>query len=280
MYEFHTPEPVRLRLELGSGEIRIATTETDRTTVEVTSQRDNEAGREAVAETRVEQRGRDIVIEAPRKSASFFRSGPQLQVHVRVPHASQLEAKIHSADLEVTGQLIDVNVKTGSGDVRLDTAIEDTNVQSGSGDIELERGGRETRTQSGSGDVRIRHADGSVKVSTGSGDIGVDHAGGPVHLNSGSGDVQLADAAADVSVNTASGDQYLGRVRRGRVRSNAASGDIHIGVAEGTAAWLSVNSLSGSVHSELDGAEPPNDDEDTVEVRVNTVSGDITLVRS
>jgi DUF4097 and DUF4098 domain-containing protein YvlB len=83
-----------------------------------------------------------------------------------------------------------------------------------------------------------------------------------------------------VSVNTASGDQNIARVAQGRVRCNAASGDIRIGIAEGTAVWLSVNSISGSVRSELDGAAPPEEGEPTVEVRANTVSGDIELVRA
>ena len=279
MYEFHTPEPVRLRIEFGAGDIDVAATDTDHTTVEVTARREDEGSREAVAETRVEQRGSDIVVEAPRRSA-FFRRGPQLQLRVRVPSDSGLEAKIESADLAVAGRLTDASVKTGSGDVRLDTVTGDTTVQSGSGDVEIQSAGTTTRLQSGSGDVRLRHADGGVNASSGSGDITIDQVAGALQANSGSGDVRVGSAGGGVSVNTASGDQHIGRVARGRVRSNAASGDIHIGIAEGTAAWLSVNSLSGSVRSELDGAVPPEDGEPTVEIRVNTVSGDIELVRS
>ena len=279
MYEFHTPEPVRLRIEFGAGGIEVDSTETDRTTVEVTTRRDDEASQEAVAETRVEQRGGDIVIEGPRRSA-FFRRGPQLQLRVRVPSDSGLEAKIESADLTVTGRLTDVGVKTGSGDVRLDTVTGDTTIQSGSGDVEIQSAGTSTRLQSGSGAVRLRTAAGGVSTSTGSGDIAIDQVSGALQANSGSGDVRVGSAGGDVSVNTASGDQHIARVDHGRVRSNAASGDIRIGIADGTAAWLSVNSLSGSVRSELDGAAPPEDGEPAVEVRANTVSGDIELVRA
>lgn len=279
MYEFHTPDPVRLRIEFGSGDIEIAAMDTDRTTVEVTASRDDEASREAVAETRVEQRGNDIAVEGPRRW-TFFRREPQLTLRVQMPSDSSVEAKIHSAELTVSGRLAEADVKTGSGDVRLDTVVGETSVQSGSGDVEIERAGSATRLQSGSGDVRLRAAEGSVNAATGSGDVSIDEVAGPLRANSGSGDLKVDDARGDVQLNTASGDQFLGRVAAGRVRSNAASGDIHIGVADGTAAWLSVNSLSGSVHSELDGAAPPEEDEDTVEIRVNTVSGDITLVRA
>lgn len=278
MYEFHTPQAPRLRIEIGSGDIEIEATQTDRTTVEITARAD-EAGQEAIAETRVEQRGNDIVIEAPRRS-SFFRRGPELRVHVVLPVQSQLDARVNSADLHTSGRLMTATVKTGSGDVRLDTVTEDTHVQAGSGDIEIQVAGLSTKVQSGSGDVRIRQSRGQLNVNTGSGDIEVDRAESPVQLSTGSGDIRVGDAAGSVSTNSASGDQLIARVASGRVRSNSASGDVHIGVTDGTAAWLDVNTLSGSVHSELDGAEPPADDDDTVEVRVNTVSGDITLVRA
>jgi len=279
MYEFHTPEPVRLRIELGAGDIEVEAADTDRTTVELSVRGDHQGSAEAVAETRVEQRGSDIVVEAPRRTSSFRRS-PRLQLRVRVPSDSELRAKIESADVTVTGRLTDVSIKTGSGNVRLDTITGDTTIQSGSGDIEIQSAGNATRLQSGSGDVRLRAAAGSVNASTGSGDITVDGVAGQLQASSGSGDVRVGSADGGVAVNTASGDQHIARVAQGRVRSNAASGDIRIGIAEGTAAWLSVNSISGSVRSELDGTAPPEDGEPTVEVRVNTVSGDIDLVRA
>jgi len=79
MYDFHTPEPVQLRLEFGAGDILIAATETERSTVEVIARRDDEATREAVAETRVEQRGDTIVYpvtEEPWGVRRFFAADP------------------------------------------------------------------------------------------------------------------------------------------------------------------------------------------------------------
>lgn len=279
MYEFSTPEPVQLRIEFGSGDIRIEATEIDRTTVEIRSKRDDESSREAIAETKVEQRGDTIVVESPRRSA-LFRRGPQLQLRVVVPADSALQAKIESADLTVSGPLAEANVKSGSGDVRLESVSGDTSVQSGSGDVEIASCGRSARLQTGSGDLRIHEAAGNLNTTTGSGDVEIGRVDGTAQINSGSGDVKVQEAGSEVSVNTASGDQYIGRVTRGRVRSNAASGDIYVGVADGTAAWLSVNSLTGSVSSQLDSAEEPAPGEETVELRVNTVSGDIHLSRA
>ena len=62
-YEFATPEPPKLRVRVSSGRVEIETVETGETVVEI------EAIRGDVEGVRVEQRGREIVVEraqAPR----------------------------------------------------------------------------------------------------------------------------------------------------------------------------------------------------------------------
>ncbi|HYJ70137.1 MAG TPA: DUF4097 family beta strand repeat-containing protein [Nocardioidaceae bacterium] len=281
MYEFSTSEPVRLRIEFGSGEIKIDATDTTTSTVEIEPYRDDDASREAVDRTTVEQRGDEILIETPRKTGgSIFRRSAKIRARITVPTGSDIEAKIDSADLTARGQYGSVQVKTGSGDVRLETVDDEISVASGSGDVDVRLGGERTRIQAGSGDLSIRGSRGQVNLTTGSGDIRIDEAGDAVQATSGSGDVLIRTAEGDVTVSTASGDQRIRQVSRGRVRCNAASGDILIGIAEGTAAWLEVNSISGSVQSQLDGSEPPGEDEESVQVKANTVSGDIVLARA
>ena len=59
----------------------------------------------------------------------------------------------------------------------------------------------------------------------------------------------------------------------------AASGDVHAGVTNGTAAWLDVHTVSGHVRSGLDAADAPTSDDRKVRLQLSTVSGDIELVR-
>jgi len=61
--------------------------------------------------------------------------------------------------------------------------------------------------------------------------------------------------------------------------AKAASGDIHAGVRQGTAAWLDVHTVSGRVASSLDATSAPADDDRTVRLHLSTVSGDIDLAR-
>ncbi len=76
---------------------------------------------------------------------------------------------------------------------------------------------------------------------------------------------------------TGSGDVHVGRIHRGAVKAKAASGDIHIGVPAGIPVWTDISCINGSVRSNLEGAGQPEKDQDYIEIRATTVSGDITL---
>jgi hypothetical protein len=69
-------------------------------------------------------------------------------------------------------------------------------------------------------------------------------------------------------------------VARGSVVLETANGDLEIGIAEGTAAWLQVNTGFGHVRNLLDEATRPTESDETVEVRGRTSYGDITIRRS
>ena len=105
--------------------------------------------------------------------------------------------------------------------------------------------------------------------------------GGSLEVNSASGDVMVREAASSVSVNTASGDQTVGSVSQGKVNLKSASGDLKIGIREGSTLWVDARSRSGEVRSELPVSDlPPEGDAPHVELRANSMSGDITVVRA
>jgi hypothetical protein len=69
-------------------------------------------------------------------------------------------------------------------------------------------------------------------------------------------------------------------VVRGSVVLGTAMGSLDIGIAEGTAAWLEVNTGFGHVHNLLENTTRPGETDETVEVRGRTSYGDITIHRS
>ena len=66
----------------------------------------------------------------------------------------------------------------------------------------------------------------------------------------------------------------------GVVEIDSASGDVEVGVAAGTAAWLDVQALSGGVSSSLEPTDSPGDDAETVSIHAHTLSGDIRVRRA
>ena len=77
-------------------------------------------------------------------------------------------------------------------------------------------------------------------------------------------------ARAAVAAKTANGDVRLGEVARGAVLAESAIGTIDVGIRDGVAAWLDLNTKFGNVHNDLQAADRPEPDEETVEVRART----------
>jgi DUF4097 and DUF4098 domain-containing protein YvlB len=282
---FQTPGPVRLDIRLGSGEVRLETAEVQETTVVLEPLRDNGSSHEAVENARVELRerggGQEILIDARHRGRSL--RGADVLVSVKSPDGTSVETKTGSADVNGSGRFGSVEVETGSGDVEFGEIADDARVNAASGDVQLGAIGGEARINTASGDINVKSIGREAKINSASGDVIVREAAGELSVNTASGDVVVREASASVGVNTASGDQALGKVASGKVTLKSASGDLQIGIAEGSSLWVDARSRSGEVRSELPVSDLPpegNGDGPSVELRANTMSGDITVARA
>jgi DUF4097 and DUF4098 domain-containing protein YvlB len=283
---FQTPGKVRLDIRLGAGEIRLETAEVQETTVVLEPLRDNDSSAAAIANARVELRergdGYEVVIDVRErgKGLGLFR-GAEVLVAVTCPEGTSVEAKTGAADVEGRGRFGSIEIETGSGDVEFGEIAGEARVNAASGDVQLGTVGRDARVNSASGDVQIRSVGADAKINSASGDVIVREVGGELSVNTASGDVLVREASSSVTVNTASGDQEIGRVADGKVTLKSASGDVKVGIPEGTNLWVDARSRSGEVRSELPVSDlPPEGDAPVVELRANTMSGDITVARA
>jgi DUF4097 and DUF4098 domain-containing protein YvlB len=265
---FDTPEPISLYVELGSGDLALRATDVAETTVSVDGKNADEVT--------VEQRGDQVVVLAPKRTGFLSNSG-DLSIVITLPSDSGLTTKIGSADLNATGRLGNVKIKTGSGDTRLDVLDGDALIESGSGDIAIDSVTGDVRVKSGSGDIEIDKVDGVVTITTGSGDVAIGAAVKSVDVRSGSGDLRVRDAADSISLSTASGDLHVDRMQRGELLAKNVSGDITVGVPANVPVWTDISSITGQVSSDLQGAGEPEEGQDYIEIRAKTVSGDIQL---
>jgi len=263
---FETPGQAAVRIELPAGVVKLETSDEPRVEIDVRPLRGDDASREAAAATRIEAAERGgrhvVVVEAPKREGRFLSwgRGPELVVTIRCPEGTDLELDSHSADLLARGTLGEVGVRSAAGDV----ALGDT---------------RDLSVSTASGDVVAGAVDGALVVKTASGDVDVASAAGRSTVNTVSGDVRVGGSAEAVSVGTVSGDVDLG-LAEGGVRVNSVSGDVEVAVRAGLGFWIDAQSVSGAIRSDLDMGDSPGEGGGTLELRVRTVSGDVSISRA
>jgi DUF4097 and DUF4098 domain-containing protein YvlB len=269
-HTFTTDGPTKLYVELGKGSLAVHAGDVTTTTVTLDG-----AGAD---ETVVTQDGDVVSIIAPERRTGF-RSRHDLEVHavVELPTGSQLRARTGSADVTTTGSMAMVSGTTGSGDVAVEAVERALDLSTGSGDVHVARLVGDGQLKSGSGDVRVDAVAGALSVSTGSGDVALGTTDGPVTVKTGSGDLVVQASREDLRFSSGSGDLRVVDARRGRLQVKSASGNVAVAVPEGTPVWTDIRTVGGEVRSTLEGVGEPRDGQDHVELRVNTVSGDVAL---
>jgi hypothetical protein len=248
---FHTPLPLDLEVGIPSGDIEVETTEGEESNITV------DGDDRLLEEVEIRQDGNRVVVTYRGKGKFGFSLSPfslvfganDLRVRARVPHGAGLKVKTASADTRLDGHFGPVGVNSVSGDLRVRGEI---------------AGGANVKTVSGDADVD--RVDGDLSAQTVSGDLRI----GPV---SGSADAK-----------TVSGDIRFQSVAAGDVRFSSVSGDIEIGIAQGSALDVDAGSTSGDLSSEVPlGSEPLQDEGEaapTVVLRGRTVSGDVRVFRA
>lgn len=168
-------------------------------------------------------------------------------------------------------------------------------LQTTSGDIDLTgltMGGLTVATTSGDVDVEDTTVTGAAHLTSTSGDVDVSGTfGETLSLNATSGDIDFSGNALHLSANNVSGDTdlqgRLGQVKANSVsgdidirsemamdgvQANTTSGDIEVVIPDGVIPCVTTNTTCGSVNVDC-----PTDPASSVLVRLNSVSGDLTV---
>ena len=282
MPTFDTPEPISVTVELGVGDLRIVASDRTDTMVEV---RPSDAAKKAdvtsAEQTRVEDAGGRLLIKAPKSWRQFtWRGGGEsIDVQVELPAGSHLRGETGVAALRCQGRLGECRYKTGVGDIQLDQAGA-VQLRTGVGDLTVKQADGDAELTTGSGSVRIDRIDGAAVVKNSNGDTWIGEVTGNLQVNAANGRISGERAHGTVTATSANGDVRLGEVAHGAVLAQTGLGKVEIGIRDGVAAWLDLNTRFGNVHNDLDAAERPESGEDAVEVRARTSFGDITINRS
>jgi hypothetical protein len=282
MPTFDTPQPISVTVDLGVGDLRIVASDRTDTMVEVRpSDPAKKADMTAAEQTRVEYAGGRLLIKAPRnwRQYTFRGGGESVDVQVELPAGSQLQGETGVAALRCQGRLGECRYKTGVGDIQLDRAGA-VQLRTGVGDITVERAGGDAELTTGSGSLRLDGIDGTAVVKNSNGDTWIGRVTGDLRVNAANGRISVDQASGAVAAKSANGDVRLGEVAHGAVLAQTAFGKVEIGIRDGVAAWLDLNTRFGTVRNDLDTADRPAAGEEAVEVRARTSFGDITIHRS
>ena len=247
---FHTPLPLELEVGIPSGDIEVETTEGEESNITV------DGDDRLLEEVEIRHDGNRLVVAYRGKGKLGFSLSPlslvfgsELRVRASVPHGAEVKVKTASADTRLDGHFGQVGVNSVSGDLRVRGEIA-----------------------------------GKAAVKTVSGDADLDHVDGDLSAHTVSGDLRIGPVAGSAETKTVSGDIRFQSVTAGDVRFSSVSGDVEIGIADGSAVDVDAGSTSGDLSSEVPLASEPQYGEGepapTVVLRGRTVSGDVKVFRA
>jgi hypothetical protein len=261
MLNFHTPQPITATIEIATGTVRLVASERTDTVVEVRPRDKNRSQDVKVAEqVRVDFRNGSLSVLSHRGFA-FPRRGAVV-VDVALPSGSRLHASVVSAQLTADGEYADCTLASVSGDVAVESATENVKVDNVSGGIS------------------VGVAKKSASVSTVSGDATFGKLRGDIKFQAASGSLTVGRLEGKLNAQTASGDVTVTTAVNGGVSVQSSSGELVLGIAEGTAAQLDLRTKSGEVRNSLTSSDGPARGDETLVVHARTGSGDIVVQRA
>lgn len=214
MQKFDTPAPISAVLNIPAGRVQFIAADQADTAVEVLPANASKSRDVKAAEqTRIEYADGVLRIETLEKNQYLGPSG-SIEVTVKLPAGSRIEAKAASAELRTVGRLGDVAFEGAYSQITIDEAAS-VRLTAADGDVEVGRLGGPAEISTARGDIRIAEAvRGTVVLRTQSGDILIAAASGvSAALDAGTGHGRITNALKndgttelDIHATTSNGD--------------------------------------------------------------------------
>jgi Putative adhesin len=281
MPSYETPEPIVVNIEPGVGNVHVIAGDRTDTVVDVQPTDEADASDvKAARQTIVEFSAGTLTVKGPKVSPfDWSNKTRSIEVTIELPAGSTVLGSTGVGDLDGQGRLGGIRYKSGTGHFRLEHTGE-LHLHTATGNVVIDRieGNADISTSSGRMQIGEITGTGVLKNSNGATVIGV--ATGSVRVRSANGDITVEHASDTVDAKTANGSVRVLDAVRGTHTLETSMGDIEVGIHEGTAAWLDVNTRFGRVRNEMTESSAPGGATDTAEVRAHTSFGDIAIHRS
>lgn len=264
MQTYDTPSPITVIIDVMVADVTIDAS--DRTDSKVTVTPSNPAKPadvKAAEQCKVEFADGRLTVKSLKQWKMYSPFGPSgsIDVLVEVPTGSQVSGDSSLGTFRSEGRLGDCTIKTSMGGIHLgETANLDADTSSGSMTV-----------ADVVGTATIKNSNGETKVGSVTGDV---------LIKSANGGIAIGTAHAGVDAKTANGNVRIGEVVAGAVTVETALGELEIGVRDGSAVWLDLDTQFGTVDSTLDASTSPTKGDRVVELRARTSMGDIRIRRA
>lgn len=276
MPTFATPGPIAATVAVAGAQVRV--TASDRTDTVVLVEPINKASRKDVKvaeKTKVDFAGGHLSVKT---TASGDKNG-SVVITIDLPAGSSLVSYLAHSDVHADGSFGECELHMASGRVQLDR-IKALQANISAGEVAIGHITGRADIDGAAFALRIGEVEGTVGLSSSGGRAWIGHASSDLELSSSSASIDIDRADGSVTATTASGAIRIGRMRSGQAKLTNGSGNIEVGISEGTAAYIDVNSERGSVRNSVPSQESPDASGAKVTVHARTRHGDIIIQRA
>ena len=276
MPTFATPGPIAATVQVAGAQVRV--TASDRTDTVVLVEPINEASRSDVKvtdKTKVAFAGGQLSVKT---TTPGDKSG-SVAITIDLPAGSSLAAYLAHSSVQVDGPVGECELHMASGRVQLDR-ISALQANIAAGEVTIGHVAERASIDGAAFSMRISEARDTVKLSSSAGQTWIGHASADLDLSSGHGGFDIDRADGSVTAQTSDGAIRIGRLTRGQAELMNRSGNIEVGISEGTAARVDANSERGAVRNSVPSQENPDTSDNKVGVHARTRYGDIIIQRA
>jgi hypothetical protein len=277
MPTFDTPGPIAATVVVAGAQVRV--TASDRTDTVVLVEPIDKASKKDVkvaSKTKVDFADGQLSVKT---TVSGDKNG-SVVITIDLPAGSSLVAYLAHSRVHADGSFGECELHMASGRVQLDR-INALQANIAAGEVTIGHIAERVSIDGGAFAMRISEVKDTVKLSSsGAGQTWIGHASADVDLSSAHGGFDIDRADGSVTAKTADGAIRIGRLTRGQAELLNRSGNIEVGISEGTAARVDANSERGSVRNSVPSQENPDTSDNKVTVHARTRYGDIIIQRA
>jgi hypothetical protein len=278
MPTFDTAGPVTATVEVAGAQVRV--TASDRTGTTVLVEPRNPASRKDVTvagKTKVDLADGQLTV----KTITPGDKSGSVAITIDLPAGSSLAAYLAHSSVQVDGSVGQCELHMASGRVQLDR-IEALRANISAGEVAIAHIAGRADIDGGAFAVRIGEVEGPVGITSSGVPAWIGQAAADLEISCASGGFDIDRADGSVTATTASGAIRIGRMTHGQAKLMNGSGNIEVGISDGTAASIDVTSERGAVRNSVASPSPEGTDASHAPVMVHarTRHGDIIIQRT